>query len=159
MSVALYPGSFDPVHDGHVAVIRQTSLLFDSVVVGVGHNPDKPSGLFTPEKRAELIREAVVDLDNVRVELFTGLVTIAAVKFGADCLVKGIRGASDLDTEMQQAHMNLTTGSIGTVFVPATGSSALIAGTFVRQIAAMGGDIADVVPPNVAEALHQRFNV
>jgi pantetheine-phosphate adenylyltransferase len=158
MTVALYPGSFDPVHNGHLAVIEQSAILFDSVVVGVGHNPDKPSGLFSPEQRAELLETAVADLDNVRVELFTGLVTVAAVAFGASCLIKGLRGATDLDTEMQQAHMNLTTGSIGTVFLPATGASALVAATYIRQIAAMGGDVSSVVPAHVLDALNQRFS-
>jgi len=158
MTIALYPGSFDPVHNGHFAMVAQAARLFEAVIVGVGHNPEKPSGLFTPDERADLIGDVVADLDNVRVELFTGLVTVAAVSLGADCLLKGLRGGSDLDTEMQQAHMNLTTGSIPTVFLPATGPSALVAGTYVRQIAAMGGDISDVVPPNVAEALYRRFN-
>lgn len=157
MTVALYPGSFDPVHNGHLAVIAQASALFDEVIVGVGHNPDKPSGIFTPEERRELIQAEVETAGNVRVELFVGLVTAAAVSLGADCLVKGLRGASDLDVEMQQAHMNLTTGAVPSVFLPATGTSALVAGTYVRQIAAMGGDITDVVPSGVAAALQRRF--
>lgn len=139
-------------------MIRHVAVLFDRVVVGVGHNPDKPSGLFTPHERIELIRTEVADLDGVQVELFSGLVTVAAIGFGADCLVKGLRGASDLDAEMQQAHMNLTTGSIPTVFVPATGASALVASTYVRQIGAMGGDVSDVVPPSVLAALDGKFS-
>ncbi len=158
MATALYPGSFDPVHNGHVAVIRHVASLFDRVIVGVGHNPDKPSGLFTPDERVDLIQAELADLEAVSVELFSGLVTNAATGFGADCLVKGLRGASDLDAEMQQAHMNLTTGSIPTIFVPATGSSALVASTYVRQIAAMGGDVSDVVPPSVLSALDARFS-
>lgn len=157
MATALYPGSFDPVHNGHIAVIRHVAGLFGQVIVGVGHNPDKPSGLFTPDERVDMIRTELADLDNVSTELFSGLVTSAAAGFGADCLVKGLRGASDLDAEMQQAHMNLTTGSIPTIFVPATGPSALVAGTYVRQIAAMGGDVSDVVPATVLSALHTRF--
>jgi len=157
MSTALYPGSFDPVHNGHLAVIRHAAALFDRVIVGVGHNPDKPSGLFTPDERVDMIRAETSDLPGVTVELFSGLVTAAAAGFGADCLVKGLRGSSDLDAEMQQAHMNLTTGSIPTIFVPATGPSALVASTYVRQIAAMGGDVADVVPSTVLTALLARF--
>lgn len=157
MATALYPGSFDPVHNGHIAVIRHAAGLFDRVVVGVGHNPEKPSGLFTPDERVDMIRSEVADLDGVSVELFSGLVTVAAAGFGADCLVKGLRGGSDLDAEMQQAHMNLTTGSVPSVFIPATGPSALVASTYVRQIAAMGGDVSDVVPPSVLSALQARF--
>lgn len=158
MATALYPGSFDPVHNGHLAVIRHVAALFDRVVVGVGHNPEKPSGLFTPDQRVEMIRAEVAKIDGVDVELFSGLVTSAAVSFGADCLVKGLRGGSDLDVEMQQAHMNATTAGVPTIFVPATGSSALVASTYVRQIAAMGGDVSDVVPLSVHTALTTRFS-
>ena len=158
MSSALYPGSFDPMHNGHLAVITHVSALFDRVIVGVGHNPDKPSGLFTPDQRVAMIETEVASLGNVSVELFSGLVTAAAAALGADCLVKGLRGASDLDAEMQQSHMNLTTGGTPTIFVPATGPSALVASTYVRQIAAMGGDVADVVPATVLSALTERFS-
>ncbi len=105
-----------------------------------------------------MIGTEVADLSNVDIELFSGLVTKAATDLGADCLVKGLRGGSDLDAEMQQAHMNLTTGSIPSIFVPATGASALVASTYVRQIAAMGGDVSDVVPPTVLAALDARFS-
>lgn len=158
MTTALYPGSFDPVHNGHLAVIAHTAALFDRVIVGVGHNPDKPSGLFSPEDRKAMIQGEVASLGNVTVELFSGLVTGAATDLGADCLVKGLRGSSDLDAEMQQSHMNLTTGGIPTVFVPATGPSALVASTYVRQIAAMGGDVSGVVPADVLGALITRFS-
>ncbi len=158
MAVALYPGSFDPVHNGHLTVIRHAAALFDRVVVGVGHNPEKPSGLFTPNERVDMIRAEVADIDGVDVELFSGLVTSAAETFGADCLLKGLRGGSDLDVEMQQAHMNATTGGVPTIFVPATGSSALVAATYIRQIAAMGGDVSDVVPRSVHIALTARFS-
>jgi pantetheine-phosphate adenylyltransferase len=155
MTVALYPGSFDPVHNGHLAVIAQAASLFDEVVVGVGHNPQKPSGLFSPEERAELIR-SVVHHDNVRVELFTGLVTAAARGLGAGCLLKGIRGAVDLDAELQQAHMNLSCGGVPTVFLPAVGAAAFVASRYVREIAALGGDISAVVPPLVADRLEEK---
>ncbi len=157
MTVALYPGSFDPVHNGHVDVIETASQLFDEVIVAVGYNPDKVSGLFTPSERAELIAGAVADMGQVRVELFTGLVTQAAHNLGANCLLKGIRGPVDLDAEMSQAHMNRTTGAVPTVFVPAISDSAFISSTYVRQIAQMGGDVTDVVPPNVANELLRRF--
>lgn len=155
MTTALYPGSFDPIHNGHIAVLATIAPLFDNVIVGVGHNPDKPSGMFTPDERIVLIEEATEHLPNVGARLFAGVVTIAAADMGADCLVKGVRNASDLDVEMQQAHMNLTTGSIPTLFVPGIGVSALVASTYVRQISAMGGDITDVVPAVVANRLKE----
>ncbi len=153
MSTALYPGSFDPVHNGHLAVLESIAPLFDTVIVGVGHNPDKPSGLFTPAERVELLESVTSHLSNVQVALFSGLVTVAVADLGADCLIKGLRGGGDLEVEMQQAHMNRTTGAVPTIFAPGLGSAGLIAGTYVRQIAMMGGDVSGVVPAAVLAGL------
>ncbi len=157
MSVALYPGSFDPIHNGHLQVIATMAPLFDEFIVGVGHNPAKPSGLFTPDERRTMIATSVADLANVRVELFVGLATAAAVTLGADCLLKGVRGAGDLDAEMQQASMNSLTADIPTLFAPAMGEASLVSSRYVREIAAMGGDITSVVPTVVAQRLSERF--
>ena len=127
--------------------------LFDRLIIGVGYNPQKNSGRFTPDERVEMITEAVEVYPNVSVELFTGLVGDAAKRFGADCLIKGIRGATDLDSEMQQAYMNFVSGSVPTLFVPATGTAALVAGRYVREVAALGGNVHDVVPHSVAVRL------
>ncbi len=154
MAVALYPGSFDPIHKGHVAVVEIAAGLFDELIVAVGHNPAKPSGLLTGEERAEMARVSLAHVDNVRVELFTGLVTVAAADLGADCLVKGIRSASDLDVEMLQANMNAeSSGGLPTIFVPGIGPHALVSSRYIREISARGGDISSVVPPAVAERL------
>lgn len=158
MAVALYPGSFDPVHNGHLAVIEVAASLFERVIVAVGHNPAKPSGMLPAEERAELIRGCLPGLDNIQVSLFSGLVTVAAVDLGADCLVKGIRSATDLDAEMLQANMNAKTGVAGdgdlpTVFLPGIGDQALISSRYVREIASRGGDVTRVVPPLVADRL------
>lgn len=156
MTVALYPGSFDPVHNGHLALIEQAARLFEEVVVGVGHNPQKPSGMFTPEERAAMIRAELTHRSNVRVELFSGLVTAAATRLGATCIVKGIRGAADLDAELQQSHMNLSVGGVPTLFLPAVGESAFVASRYVREIAALGGDVRAVVPSAVADRLEEK---
>lgn len=154
MAVALYPGSFDPVHNGHLAVIEVAAGLFDHLIIGVGHNPAKPSGLLPADERMGLIAESVAHLSNVRVDGFTGLVTVAAADLGADCLVKGIRSATDLDAEMLQANMNAKTGDdVPTVFLPGLGEHALISSRYVREIAARGGDVTRVVPPVVAQRL------
>jgi pantetheine-phosphate adenylyltransferase len=154
MAVALYPGSFDPIHNGHLAVIATAAAIFDEVIVGVGHNPAKPSGMFTPDQRINMIEVATADLDNVRVEGFTGLVTAAAADLGVTCLVKGLRSASDLDTEMLQAKMNAATGDdVPTVFLPGIGSNALISSRYIREIAAAGGDVSRVVPDSVMKLL------
>lgn len=155
MAIALYPGSFDPVHNGHVAVIESAASIFDEVIVAVGHNPAKASSGFLPAaERVELIEEATVGLTNVRVVLFAGLVTVAAADHGADCLLKGLRSSTDLDTEMLQAKMNSATGDgIPTVFVPGIGPNALVSSRYVREIATAGGDVSSVVPPGVIERL------
>ncbi len=154
--MALYPGSFDPVHNGHLAIIAAASPLFDEVVVAVGCNPGKSTGMFSGPERVDLLQESLapLGLPNVRVTTFTGLVTVAAAEEGADCLVKGIRSASDLDTEMLQANMNFqSSGGLPTVFLPGIGSSALISSRYVREIATRGGDVHAVVPPAVLNRL------
>lgn len=157
MTVALYPGSFDPIHNGHLQVIGAIAPLFDELIVGVGHNPAKPSGLFTPDERRAMIVDAVSQIANVRVELFVGLATGAAIDLGADCLVKGVRGAGDLDAEMQQATMNSLTAGVPTIFAPAMGEASLVSSRYVREIAALGGNISSVVPSAVAARLAERF--
>lgn len=157
MAVALYPGSFDPVHNGHIAIIEMAAAVFDDVIVGVGHNPAKPSGFFSGPERMALIEASTAGIPNVRVEGFSGLVTEAAVELGATCLVKGLRSASDFDVEMLQAKMNAATGKdLPTVFLPAIGSNALLSSRYVREIAAVGGDVSSVVPEAVLQALIQR---
>ncbi len=157
MAVALYPGSFDPVHNGHVAVIAMAAAIFDEVIVGVGHNPEKPSGMFGVDERMEMIADAVADLPNVRVAKFAGLVTAAAADLGVTCLVKGLRSATDLDTEMLQAQMNSATGKgLPTVFLPGMGDNALVSSRYIREISAAGGDVSKVVPAGVMRQLEAR---
>jgi pantetheine-phosphate adenylyltransferase len=160
MAVALYPGSFDPVHNGHLSVVEVAASLFDRLIVAVGHNPAKPSGMLTPDIRRELIERCVDHLPNVSVDFFTGLVTTAAADLGADCLVKGIRSATDLDTEMLQANMNAKTGrsasgDLPTVFIPGMGDHALVSSRYIREIASRGGDVGRVVPAAVAKRLSE----
>lgn len=154
MAVALYPGSFDPVHNGHLVVIAAAAQVFDQVIVGVGHNPQKPSGMFSPDERIAMISEAVTDLPNVKVCGFTGLVTSAVVELGATCVVKGLRSATDLDAEMLQARMNEATGNgVTTLFIPGMGPNALVSSRYIREIASAGGDVSEVVPPSVLRRL------
>jgi len=157
MSVALYPGSFDPIHNGHLAIIENAVQVFDRLVVAVGYNAAKPSGAFGIDQRMEMIRESVQDLPSVSVVSFTGLVTVAAHEHGATCLVKGIRSATDLDAEMLQANMNSVTGNgIPTVFLPGIGDSALVSSRYVREISAAGGNVGAVVPQSVMRRLSER---
>jgi pantetheine-phosphate adenylyltransferase len=116
--LVLYPGSFDPIHLGHVDVIEQALELFGSVAVAVMHNPAKPSGMFTLDERMELIRASVAHLPEVEVESFAGLVVDAAKAFGADFLVKGLRTAGDFEIEQQMAQTNHAVAGVRTVFLP-----------------------------------------
>jgi pantetheine-phosphate adenylyltransferase len=156
MTAALIPGSFDPFHNGHLAVTRTAAALFDRVVIGVGHNPAKPSGLFSAEERREMVEASVADLDNVEVAVFTGLVTAAATDLGVDCLVKGVRGGSDLDAELVQANTNAMTGGTRTLLVPAIGAAALVASRYLREIGTRGGDISPLVPEPVWRAMQRK---
>ncbi len=161
MTTAFYPGSFDPIHRGHLTVIAVAAAVFDRVIVGVGYNAEKPSGMFTPDVRAEMIRESVATLDpiiarelgEIDAVTFTGLATVAAESHGADTLVKGVRGAVDLSDEMQQADMNLRSGAMPTLLVPATGPDALVSSRYVRDITRLGGDVSRVVPEPVLRRL------
>lgn len=151
-----YPGSFDPLTNGHLAVLSQAMRLFDEVVVAIGVHPGK-TPLFSFDERSALIGAAVADLEGsaaVSVVAFDGLVVEAARKAGAIALIRGVRDGTDLDYEMQMAGMNGTMRpEIVTLFFPATPETRPITATLVRQIAAMGGDVSRFVPAHVATAI------
>jgi len=149
----IYPGSFDPIHNGHLDVIAQAHELFGSVVVAVMHNPDKPSGRFTVDERVEFARRAVADLPDVRVEAHGGLAVQAAEREGADFIVKGVRSAADLEIEQQMAHNNYASAGIRTVYLPCRPDLGYISSRFVRELAQYGGRIDHLVPAEVAGAL------
>ena len=158
----LYPGSFDPLHLGHVDVIAQAVELFGSVVVAVMHNPSKPSGLFPVEQRVELARASLAHLDpdrtgRVTVESRTGLAVQAAASDHADFIVKGLRTAGDFEIEQQMAHNNHAVTGIRTVYLPCSPEFSYISSRFVREIAKYGGAIGHLVPAPVADALLDRF--
>lgn len=154
--VAVYPGSFDPVTHGHLDVIHRASLLFNELVVGVGRNPDK-SELFTREERKEMLRPHVSGLPNVRVETYDGLTIDFVRSCGGRVVVRGIRDAADLSSEMQQASVNRTIGGIETVFLMTSDQYALVSSTLVKQIYELSNGAAErvrrLVPDNVVEAL------
>lgn len=157
MSTVLVPGSFDPMHLGHVDVVRQAVDLFGEVVVGVLVNFDKPSGMFTPDERVELAEESLADCPGVRVRAFGGLAVDAAAAVGADFIVKGLRSPADFDIEQQMAHMNHSVTGIRTVFLPCRPDLGFVSSRFVREIAMHGGDVGELVAPPVLTALSARF--
>jgi pantetheine-phosphate adenylyltransferase len=154
--VAVFPGTFDPVTNGHLDVIRRGRRLFDELIVAVGDNPEKKA-LFSLQERADLLRRLVADYPNVRVETFTGLTVHFAKKVGATAILRGIRNVSDLQFEFQVALTNRTVAGIETVFIMTSTEYAFISSALIRQIAAMGGDVSALVPPAVVDAMRAKM--
>ncbi len=161
--IALYAGSFDPVTNGHLDVLKASLAVTDIVYAAIGIHPGKKP-LFSFEERLALIEEATreefgADGRRIRVVAFDGLVIDAAKEHGASIMIRGLRDGTDLDYEMQMAGMNETMApELQTVFLPASPSVRTITATLVRQIAAMGGDIRPFVPAAVAGALVAKFS-
>jgi pantetheine-phosphate adenylyltransferase len=153
----LYPGSFDPIHNGHVEIIETASRLFDDVIVAAMRNPQKGEPLFTLEERQELLGEAVAHLDNVRVTMFSSLVVDLARDEGADFIVKGLRAVSDFENELQMAQMNEAISGVDTLFVPCASKNSFLASKLIREIARFGGDVSGVVPDPVAKRLQEKY--
>ena len=161
MTVAFYPGSFDPITNGHIDVLVQALNVAPKVIVAIGIHPGK-TPLFSFEERAELIRLSIAEAlperaGDVSVVSFSNLVVDAARSHKASLLIRGLRDGTDLDYEMQMAGMNRQMASdVQTVFLPAGVASRPITATLVRQIAAMGGDVSAFVPAPVFAALKAR---
>ena len=161
MTIAFYPGSFDPMTNGHVDVLVQALSVAPKVIVAIGIHPGK-TPLFSFEERAELIRLTIAQVlparaGDVSVVSFANLVVDAARAHGASMLIRGLRDGTDLDYEMQMAGMNRQMApDVQTVFLPAGALSRPITATLVRQIAAMGGDVGAFVPAPVLAALRAR---
>ncbi|MCJ8051830.1 pantetheine-phosphate adenylyltransferase [Shinella curvata] len=161
MTVAFYPGSFDPITNGHIDVLVQALNVSPKVIVAIGIHPGK-TPLFSFEERAELIRLSIAEAlperaGDVSVVSFSNLVVDAARSHKASLLIRGLRDGTDLDYEMQMAGMNRQMApDVQTVFLPAGVASRPITATLVRQIAAMGGDVSAFVPAPVFAALKAR---
>ena len=155
--LALCPGSFDPITVGHLDIIRRAAGLFDEVVVLTLVNPDKHCA-FTIEERVDLIRRAVVDIPNVRVDTFGGLLADYAKEHKACAIVKGLRAVSDFEYEFQMALVNTKlTPETETVFLTTNLEHMYLSSSVVKQIASFGGDIDEFVPPQIAEDIKKRF--
>ncbi len=154
-TTALLPGSYDPLTNGHLDVVRRAARLYGRVVVAVVHNPEK-TGTLPVDERVRVIRESVTELPGVEVSAHTGLLVDVARQVGADVVVKGIRSETDYAYEHPMAAMNRHLSGIETLLLPADGAVAHISSTLVRQIAAAGGDVRDLVPEPVWRALTAR---
>ncbi|WP_067827139.1 pantetheine-phosphate adenylyltransferase [Nocardia inohanensis] len=156
MAGALCPGSFDPVTNGHLDVIARAAAQFDEVVVTVVVNPNK-QGMFTIDERMEMIREVTAHLPNVRVESWRGLLVDFAKREGITAIVKGLRDATDFGYELQMAQMNRKLTGVDTFFIATNPHYGFVSSSLVKEVAAYGGDIADLLPAAVHKRLLERI--
>ena len=160
--IALYPGSFDPVTNGHLDVVRRAVHLCDKLVVAIGIHPGK-APLFTTDERFALVRQVLEPIATQAgcgfdATTYDNTTVMAARKIGATLMIRGLRDGTDFNYEMQIAGMNETmVPEVHTVFVPASPATRPIAANLVRQIAGMGGDVTPFVPPEVAASLKAKF--
>ena len=159
MSTAIYPGSFDPVTNGHIDIIKRAADIFDVVIVGVLNNKVK-SPLFSVEERVNILKEVTKDISNVVITCYEGLLVDYCKQNNVKVVVRGIRGISDLDFELQLSQTNKKLAAdIETVFLPTSTEYSYISSTAVREVASFGGDISQFVPPMVAKLTYDKYNV
>ena len=154
---AMYPGTFDPITLGHEDLVRRASGLYDKVVVAIAANPGTKAPMFTFDERVELARNALDDIDNVEVTGYRGLTVDFAVEHKLRVIIRGLRAVSDFEYEFQLANMNRhLTEEVETVFLTPTEKYTFISSSLVREVATLGGNVAEFVSPKVKAALMER---
>jgi len=153
---AIFPGSFDPITNGHLDVIERGRKLFDELVIAVGRSPIKNS-LFTPEERVEMIAEIITDMPGVSVESFDGLTVEYAKQKKADVILRGLRSLTDVQYEFKLAMTNRSVAGIETIFVMTAAEYGFISSTLIREVASLGGDVSNLVPETVHNRLKERL--
>lgn len=158
--IALYPGAFDPITNGHIDVAQRAARLFDLLVVAVYAGSDRldKTALFSPEERRDMARTALAGLANVRVDIFSGLTVDYARAVGAQTIVRGLRAVSDFEYEFKLAHMNRHLApEIDVVCLMTSSQNSFISSSLIKEVARLGGDVSGLVPDHVARALRQKF--
>jgi len=157
LSIAIYPGSFDPITNGHLDIATRAAKIFDKLVIGVYETPNKPI-LFTTEERVELIRQAIAHLPNVEVESFGGLTVDFARKVKAQAMVRGLRMSADFEREFDMAMMNKKLYPELEFFcLMSRVEYQFLSSSLLKEAASLGGDVDDLVPKHVASALRKKF--
>jgi pantetheine-phosphate adenylyltransferase len=158
MITAIYPGTYDPVTNGHIDVIKRAADIFDRVVVGVVGKPQHKDPMFTLDERVGFLRESLDGLDNVEVDVFSELVVDFARKWDAKVIVKGLRVISDFEWEFQMNQLNRTLApEVETVYVMASPQVSFVSSSGVKEIASFGGKVDELVPETVARRFEQLF--
>jgi len=156
--VAIYPGSFDPVTNGHIDIVERGLRIFDKIVVAILHNPNKKA-LFTIEERMEMLQDCLKEFSNVEVDTFDGLLVDYACKRKAQAILRGLRALSDFDYEFQMALMNRRMNrEIQTVFLMTGLRWIFTSSSIIREAARFGGNVNGMVPPLVCKKLKERFS-
>jgi pantetheine-phosphate adenylyltransferase len=155
---AIFPGSFDPITNGHLDVINRGMKLFDELVIAVGRSPVK-NQLFTPEERVEMISELIHKrkMPGVLVESFEGLTVEYAAQKKADVILRGLRSLTDVQYEFQLAMTNRAVAGIETVFIMTSEQYGFTSSTLIREVASLGGDLSNLIPENIHKRLKQRL--
>jgi len=155
--VAIYPGSFDPVTNGHLDLIHRGCKLFDRLIVAIAQNPDKGGSLFSVEERLEMLKAMTADVENVTIDAFEGLLMTYCIQKNANAVLRGIRAVSDYEFELQMALMNRKIEPrVETVFMMPAEKYSYLSSRIVREIASFGGPLTGLVPEFVEERLHRR---
>lgn len=159
MKVAICPGSFDPVTNGHVDIISRAAKIFDKVIVVVMINSNKSNAYFTAAERVELIKRSIPDIENAEVEMYGGLLAEYAEEKGACAVVKGLRAVSDFEYEFQQALTNKRLNpNFETVFMTTDAENMFLSSSVVKQVCEFGGDISGFVPPQIHDDIVKRIS-